>query len=111
MFLGEVDDLLAAAEYLAAQEFVDPGGSTSAATAPEAHWLSSGSRVRRFRAVFSFAPVHDVTDYGTEWVPFDFANREEGFIRGPSRWLDELKSATFVFEGTGRQGTSRHWRN
>ena len=35
-FLGEVDDVIAAADFLAKQPYVDPPGSTSAATAPAA---------------------------------------------------------------------------
>ena len=57
-FFGEVDDVLAAAEYLSKQAFVDPqriylGGHSTGGTLVLLVAECSG----RFRAVFSFGPV------------------------------------------------------
>ncbi len=64
-FFGEVDDILAAADFLAKQEFVDPqriylGGHSTGGTLV----LLTAECSDRFRAVFSFGPVEDVAGYG-----------------------------------------------
>jgi hypothetical protein len=55
----------------------------------------------RFRAVFSFGPVEDVTLYPDRVPPTEdpYARRERQ-IRSPGRWLHSIKNPTFVFEGT-----------
>lgn len=62
---GEVDDIVAAAEYLAAQEYVDPeriylGGHSTGGTLV----LLAAEYSDRFRAVFAFGPTSDVLSYG-----------------------------------------------
>ncbi len=64
-FFGEVDDVLAAADYLAKQDFVDPqriylGGHSTGGTLV----LLAAASSDRFRAVFSFGPTDDVGGYG-----------------------------------------------
>lgn len=103
-FFGEVDDVLAAADFLAAQPYVDPGriylgGHSTGGTLVMLVAASSG----RFRAVFSFGPAHDVSGYGPEYLPFDRSSRRELELRSPLRWLHSIQGPTFVFEGT-RQG-------
>jgi dipeptidyl aminopeptidase/acylaminoacyl peptidase len=100
-FLGEVDDVLAAAEYLGKQEFVDPnriylGGHSTGGTVV----LLVAESSDRFRAVFSFGPADNVAGYGPEFLPFNSANPREIELRSPGRWLASIKSPTFVFEGT-----------
>ncbi|MFZ4775191.1 MAG: alpha/beta hydrolase family protein [Terrimicrobiaceae bacterium] len=100
-FLGEVDDVLAAAEYLGKQEFVDPnriylGGHSTGGTLV----LLVAECSDRFRAVFSFGPVQDVAGYGSEYLPFNISSRHELELRAPIRWLHSIKSPVFVFEGT-----------
>jgi dipeptidyl aminopeptidase/acylaminoacyl peptidase len=100
-FLGEVDDVLAAADFLAKQEFVDPkriylGGHSTGGTMV----LLVSECSDRFRGVFSFGPVNDVAGYGPEFTPFDRTNRREFEIRSPGRWLSNIKSPVFVLEGT-----------
>jgi dipeptidyl aminopeptidase/acylaminoacyl peptidase len=100
-FLGEVDDVLAAAEYLAKQDFVDPkriylGGHSTGGTLV----LLVAECSDRFRAVFSFGPVHNVGGYPPEYLPFDTSNPREVELRSPGPWLGSIKSPTFVFEGT-----------
>jgi len=103
-FLGEVDDVVAAADFLAKQAYVDPsriylGGHSTGGTLV----LLVAECSDRFRAVFSFGPVDDVAGYGPEYLPFDFRVRREVELRSPVHWLSAIKSPVFVFEGT-RQG-------
>lgn len=103
-FFGEVDDVLAAADYLAGQPYVDPqriylGGHSTGGTLVMLVAASSD----RFRAVFSFGPVEDVGGYGSEYCPFDLSSARELELRAPIRWLHSIKSPLFVFEGV-RQG-------
>jgi dipeptidyl aminopeptidase/acylaminoacyl peptidase len=103
-FFGEVDDVIAAADYLAGQPFVDPeriylGGHSTGGTLV----LLVAASSDRFRAVFSFGPVDDVSGYGlnSEYLPFNTWNRSEIQLRSPIRWLHSIQSPVFVFEGTG----------
>jgi hypothetical protein len=100
-FLGEVDDVLAAADFLAKQKYVDPnriylGGHSTGGTLV----LLVSECSERFRAIFSFGPADDVRGYGPEYIPFDTSNPREAELRSPGRWLGSIKSPTFVFEGT-----------
>ena len=100
-FLGEVDDVLAAADFLAKQDYVDPkriylGGHSTGGTLV----LLVAECSDRFRAVFSFGPVDDVRGYGPEYLPFDVSNQTEIDVRSPRGWLATIKNPTFVFEGT-----------
>lgn len=102
-FFGEVDDVIAATEYLSKQEFVDPsriylGGHSTGGTLV----LLVAASSELFRAVFSFGPVDDVSGYGSEFLPFDTSNPREIELRSPIRWLHSIKSPTFVFEGTSQ---------
>jgi pimeloyl-ACP methyl ester carboxylesterase len=98
---GEVDDVLAAGDYLAKQDFVDPdriylGGHSTGGTLA----MLVAACPNRFRAVFALGPVDDVASYGTEELPFDVSNRRELELRSPRRWLDSVKTPVFAFEGT-----------
>jgi hypothetical protein len=102
-FLGEVDDVLAAAKYLETQQFVDPkqiflGGHSTGGTLA----LLVAESSDRFRAVFSFGPVGDVSDYGrdSKFLPFDLSNPKEIELRSPGYWLSWIQSPVWVFEGT-----------
>jgi len=100
-FFGEVDDVLAAADYLAAQTYVDPmriylGGHSTGGTLA----LLVAECSPRFRAVFSFGPVYDVGEYGAEYLPFDTSSGRELTLRAPGKWLHSITSPAFVFEGT-----------
>ncbi len=100
-FLGEVNDVLAAADFLAKQSYVDPrriylGGHSTGGTLV----LLVAECSDRFRAVFSFGPADDVRGYGDEYLPFDMTNPKEVEFRSPGRWLETIKSPTFVFEGS-----------
>ena len=102
-FYGEVDDILAAARRLAELHYVDPariylgGHSTGGTMVLLVAECSIG-----FRAVFSFGPV-DEPRYGRIYSPFDESNADDLKLRAPIRWLDAIRTPTFVFEG-GRDG-------
>lgn len=102
-FYGEVDDVLAAADWLMQQPYVDAkriylGGHSTGGTLA----LLTAEVSGRFRAVFSFGPVGDIAGYGPEFMPYDTRNPREGQLRAPARWLQCVESPTFVFEGTQR---------
>jgi len=103
-FLGEVDDILAAAEFLGKQPYVDPariylGGHSTGGTLA----LLVSECSPRFRDVFAFGPVEDVSRYGTDsgFLPFNLTNDNEVKLRSPGYWLASIKSPTWVLEGTG----------
>lgn len=99
--LGEVDDILAAREALAARPDVDPeriylGGHSTGATLA----LLAAASSTRFRAVFALGPVADVREYGSEPCG-SWAGRSDAEIalRSPVRWLHRIETPTFVIEG------------
>jgi hypothetical protein len=97
---GEVDDVLAAADYLSRQPFVDPGriylgGLSTGGTLV----LLVAESSDRFRAVFAFGPAGVVTGYGAEYLPFDAKDPREVELRSPLNWLESIRRPVFVFEG------------
>ena len=105
-FLGEVDDVLAATDYLEKQPYVDPnriylGGHSTGGTLT----LLVAEYTSRYRAVFSFGPVYDVAGYGANsgFVPADLSNHNEVVVRSPGYWLSSIKSPVWVFEGANGQ--------
>ena len=104
-FYGEVDDVLAAAKFLATQPFVDPkriylGGHSTGGTLA----LLASEMPNTFRATFAFGPVESASDYGTEYLPFDLGNKREVVLRAPFAWLQDVRHPTFVFEGMESPG-------
>jgi acetyl esterase/lipase len=100
-FYGEVDDVLAAVDFLAKQDYVDPkriylGGHSTGGTLA----LLVAESTDRFRGVFSFGPVSDVVGYGPDELMFDLNNAKERQLRAPGNWLHAIRNPTFVFEGT-----------
>jgi hypothetical protein len=100
LFLGEVDDIISAAEMLAHEDYVDPnriylGGHSTGGTLV----LLVAESTDRFRAVFSFGPVADIRGYGVDAFPFDVNDINEIRLRSPVAWLDSILTPTFVFEG------------
>lgn len=105
---GEVDDVLAAADFLAWQDYVDPariylGGHSTGGTLV----FLVAACTNRFRAVFSFGPAHDVRGYGDEYLPFDTTNPRELELRAPGHWVHSLQCPVFVFEGTEQPANAR----
>lgn len=100
-FMGEVDDVVAAADHLATLPYVDPqriylgGHSTGGTLAALAAEYSP-----RFAGVFAFGPVAEVTDYGPgvlpEGIRFD---DQEARVRSPVHWLHAVQSPLWLIEG------------
>lgn len=99
-FLGEVDDILAAADHLGKLPYVDPnqiylGGHSTGGTMV----MLVGASTERFRAVFSLGPVAAAAQYGGEFVYCDPGNDKEMTLRSPLFWLHSVKKPMYVFEG------------
>lgn len=100
-FLGEVDDILAATDFLASQPYVDAsriylGGHSTGGTLV----MLVAEMSDRYRAVFAFGPVDDVRSYGGRFIYHDGENPKEAELRSPGLWLDSVKAPLFVIEGT-----------
>jgi dienelactone hydrolase len=98
-FLGEVDDVMAAAAYLRKQPYFDPdrvylGGHSIGGTMA----LLTAECSDSFRAVFSFGPTDDVLGYGLGDNPFSLTDPKELRLRSPAQWLHSIRSPVFVFE-------------
>jgi dipeptidyl aminopeptidase/acylaminoacyl peptidase len=103
---GEVDDIIAARNYLASLPQVDPariylaGHSTGGTLV-----LLTSECTGKFRAVFSFGPMARVADYGSDgnFVLFNPNSQPEADLRAPIKWLHCITSPTFVIEGDRAQ--------
>lgn len=99
-FLGEVDDVLAAAAHIAARADVDPqriylGGHSTGATMA----LLAAASTDRFRAVFAFGPIHDPRAYGDGGCLPPGKPEAEYEARAPIHWIHEIVTPTYVVEG------------
>jgi dipeptidyl aminopeptidase/acylaminoacyl peptidase len=99
-FLGEVDDILAAADFLAKRADVDEGrlylgghstGGTLALLAVESS--------SRFRTTFAFGPVADPRQYGEGGCLPANVSSAEAVPRTPLDFLRDIRTPTFVIEG------------
>ena len=102
-FLGEVNDVLAATNFLKKLPYVDPkriylGGHSTGGTLAVLVAESSP----QYRAVFAFGPVDDVAGYGPDsgFLPFELSRTEEIRLRSPGYWLKLVQSPLWVIEGT-----------
>jgi len=99
-FLGEIDDVLAAADFLASRPDVDPkriylgGHSTGGLVA-----LLAAESTPRFRAVFAFGPVADPRQYGKSSCVPRGASPAETKPRAAIEFLSEIVTPTFVIDG------------
>lgn len=98
--LGEIDDIIAAASFLASQKGIDPnriylGGHSTGGTKA----LLAAECSEQFRVIFALGPVASPKDYGEEYLNFDTTDPKELQLREPIRWLKSLRSPVFVFEG------------
>ena len=101
-FLGEVDDILAAADFLAQQPGVDAkriylGGHSTGGTLA----LLVAESSNRFRGVFAFGAVAVVEGYGldSDFLPFDTSDKKEFELRDPIYWLRKVGTPTYLIEG------------
>jgi alpha/beta superfamily hydrolase len=103
--MGEVDDVLAAAEHLASLPHVDPaqiylGGHSTGGTLA----LLVAQVSTRFAAVLALGPVADVRDYGASygnginWRALVNAD-DEVRLRSPGEWMGSIRSPTYIIEG------------
>lgn len=107
-FYGEVDDVHAASNYLAALPYVDPariylGGHSTGGTLA----LLAAETGGRFAAVFAFGPVSRVDRYPPEiFSASHAADEREIQLRSPDRWLDAITTPTWLIEGAVEPGNS-----
>jgi dipeptidyl aminopeptidase/acylaminoacyl peptidase len=99
-FLGEIDDVIAAADYLAKRPDVDPerlylGGHSTGGTMV----LLVVESTQRFRAAFAFGPVADPRQYGDGGCLRADAPEVEAKARSPIEFLQDIRTPTFVLEG------------
>lgn len=99
-FYGEVDDVLAAADYLAKVPYVDPtriylGGHSTGGTLA----LLVDESTTRFRAVLDFGPVARAEWYGQRNLVYDVGDKREDDLRSPVVALRSITTPTFVFSG------------
>ena len=102
-FYGEVDDVLAAYDYVSKLPYVDPariylGGHSTGGTLA----LLTAEVRNPFRAVFAFGPVGDVSGYGPDVLPVDLGklNPLERSLRAPGNWLGSARGQVYVIEGS-----------
>lgn len=100
---GEVDDVLAAADWLAKQDYVDPdriylGGHSTGGTLV----LLTSEMSDRFRAVFAFGPVSVPDNDYLGYLGVAVNSQKELDLRSPGLWLGSITRPTFVFEGASR---------
>jgi hypothetical protein len=54
----------------------------------------------KFRAVFSFGPVDDISGYPAQYrAAVNTSDKREVELRSPIHWLNSIQCPTFVFEG------------
>ncbi|MCR9202346.1 MAG: prolyl oligopeptidase family serine peptidase [Planctomycetaceae bacterium] len=100
-FYGEVEDLIAAGEYLRKLPCVDPervylGGHSTGGTLV----LLVAESTDIFRGVISFGPVEDPFYYGEEHLRYKRGRIKERILRAPIHHLDYIRTPTVVVEGT-----------
>ncbi|MEO0480566.1 MAG: prolyl oligopeptidase family serine peptidase [Planctomycetota bacterium] len=99
-FLGEVDDLLAAIDYVKTVSYVDPkqvfvGGHSTGGTMA----LLAAASTNELRGVISLGPVADPFDYGEDTVLHKLGREGERSLRAPIRHLERIQVPTIVIEG------------
>ena len=99
-FLGEVDDVIAAARHLASRSDVDPdriylGGHSTGGTLA----LLVAASTNLFRGVVAFGPVSDPRNYGEDGCMSPSLEGMEARLRTPTEFLDQIETPTIVIEG------------
>ncbi|TSC32385.1 alpha/beta fold hydrolase [Corallococcus sp. Z5C101001] len=99
-FLGEVDDVVAAIDFVAQRSDVDParvyvaGHSTGGTVALMAAVLSP-----RLKGAYVFGPVGDVSEYAPYFPLLAQARGTELWLRNPVSYVEHLRVPTQVIEG------------
>ncbi len=104
---GEVDDISSAYDYAASLPYVDPdriylGGHSTGGTRA----LLAAEYTDKFRAVFCFGAVDEIKYHNNSQFTFDTDVKAEYAIRSPIHWLKDVKTPTFLFEGSGGNAAS-----
>jgi pimeloyl-ACP methyl ester carboxylesterase len=101
--VGEIDDIIAAANHLATLPYVDPeriylGGHSTGGTLV----MLTAAASDQFRATFAFGPVIAASAYGPGFIPVDFQTLPEWeiYIRAPIIWLGSVGQPLYVIEGS-----------
>ena len=107
---GEIDDIVSAYEYAASLPYVDPeriylGGHSTGATRA----LLTAEYTDKFRAVFGFGAVDEIKYHNNSQFTFDTSIEEEFIMRSPIHWLHDVKTPTFLIEGS--EGNAANLRN
>ena len=100
LLFGEVDDVLAAARWLAGRPEVDPdrvyiGGHSTGGTVALLAAQSGGT----FRGVVSLGPTYELFPPDQTEEIFGIAVPKEAVLRAPGFWMENLSSPTWVIEG------------
>ncbi|MEQ9497102.1 MAG: prolyl oligopeptidase family serine peptidase [Deltaproteobacteria bacterium] len=98
--LGEVDDIIAAAKWLAKRSDVDPhriylGGHSTGGTLA----LLTAAKSDMFRGVFAFGPIANAADYGPICGQKKAMPAKEAYVRAPIEFIEHVKSPTWIIEG------------
>ena len=106
-FYGEVDDVIAATDFLAKQPFVDQhriylGGFSCGGTLV----LLVAESSDRYRAVFAIGAADSPARHSLKYTFCDPLNRKEIELRSPICWLHSIKNPTFVIDGTVRSNSA-----
>lgn len=112
---GEVDDMRAAIAYARTLPHVDPqriylGGHSTGATLAllTAATLPEGA----VRGVIALGPIDDISGYEGYSMPFDMKVEAERRLRSPARWLDDIRTPTWIIEGEhGNSGSVQAMRS
>jgi dipeptidyl aminopeptidase/acylaminoacyl peptidase len=99
-FYGEVDDILAATDHLAALPYVDPdriylGGHSTGGTMV----MLVAACSDRYQAVFALGPVAAADHYGGEFLYCNPRDQQEVRLRSPMHWLHGVQRPLYVIEG------------
>lgn len=97
---GEVDDVKAAGDYLARLPYVDParvylGGHSTGGTLV----LLTMTTTTQFRAAFAFGPMATPSKTYMAALGVQVAGQDDLDRRAPIRFLNAIKSPTFIIEG------------
>ena len=104
LFYGEVDDAVAAVDYVSKLPYVDPNriyfaGHSTGGTITLLAALASD----KIRAAFSFGGAPDmgkiIEGGGYPFMPFDTTNPTEARLRSATHFVHALKTPTWYFEG------------
>lgn len=100
---GEVDDIIAAAEYLATLPYVDSsriylgGHSTGGTLVLLVSEVASSTHPDLFKEIISFGASQE-TIFLQE-ATFDGDSRRETDLRAPANWIKDIKVPTWIIEG------------